>query len=129
MLKTIGNLLRALGLYQAALPYYERWKIPRGATVLVHIGKCGGGTLKRGLAHANLGLPYEDHVRAVHERACLGSDRPHDAYRTHEVNRNSIAMATAWHGELAARDLAVIRDIWERFDVPLYRDDADWRVP
>lgn len=77
----------------------------------------------------DLGLPYEDHVRAVHERACLGSDRPHDAYRTHEVNRNSIAMATAWHGELAARNLAVIRDIWERFDVPLYRDDADWRVP
>ncbi len=64
MLKTIGNLLRALGLYQAALPYYERWKIPRGATVLVHIGKCGGGTLKRGLAHATKNAnPYVVHVR------------------------------------------------------------------
>lgn len=64
MLRMLGNFLRALGLYQAAVPYYERWKIPRGATVLVHIGKCGGGTLKRGLANATKNVnPYAVHVR------------------------------------------------------------------
>ncbi len=64
MFRMIGAVLRKLGLYRYALPLYEYWRIPRGATVLVHIGKCGGGTLKRGLANAtkNAG-PYVVHVR------------------------------------------------------------------
>lgn len=64
MLKSIGNLLRAFGLYGSVLPFYERCKIPHGATVLIHIGKCGGGTLKRGLANAVKNTnPYVVHVR------------------------------------------------------------------
>lgn len=75
-----------------------------------------------------LGLPYDEGVRDAHVAACLGRAKPSSAYHPHAVNRNSLAMAGAWKAELGAAERARVRVVWEQFDVPLYRADADWAV-
>ncbi|MCC7096256.1 MAG: hypothetical protein IT472_03635 [Thermomonas sp.] len=65
-------MLRKIGLYKHALPYYQRLTLPHGSTVLIHIGKCGGGSLKRGLVNAtkNIG-PIVVHMQKPPYRADL----------------------------------------------------------
>jgi hypothetical protein len=73
-----------------------------------------------------LGLPYDQSVRAEHVRLCLRRPLEGEAYRTHEVARNSRAMARSWEGKLDADELRLVRSLWERFDVPLYRQSDEW---
>jgi LPS sulfotransferase NodH len=75
-----------------------------------------------------LGLPYNDGVRAAHSTACLGKEQAIGAYHPHAINRNSIAMASAWKVQLSKDEVAEVRGLWEQFDVPLYRDVADWTL-
>lgn len=74
-----------------------------------------------------LKLPYDDTVREAHRQACFGHSRSVDSYHPHAVARNSLAMADSWKLQLPADDVRSVREIWERFDLPLYRSDEDWR--
>lgn len=77
---------------------------------------------------SELDLPYTAATRHRHEKLCFaGSAEPGD-YRTHAVARNSRAMADSWKKLLNPDQLARIRRIWERFDIPLYRRDEEWLV-
>jgi hypothetical protein len=73
-----------------------------------------------------LGLPYDEGVRAEHEALCLGRERAVGEYRTHEVARNSNAMANSWRKELAPAARRELRAIWKEFGIPLYQQDGDW---
>lgn len=77
---------------------------------------------------AEIGLPYDERVRRDHERLCLGARRELDDYRTHAVERNSMAMAESWKSRLKVGQVDCIRSIWNEFDVPLYREDSDWAL-
>jgi hypothetical protein len=83
--------------------------------------------INRGKAlFAELGLPYNERVRIEHERLCLGDQREVEDYRTHSVERNSIAMGNSWKNRLSQAQLDTIRSIWDAFQIPLYRADSDW---
>jgi len=73
-----------------------------------------------------LGLPYSDEVRESHRHSCFGTPQSIDSYHPHAVNRNSMAMASAWKTQIRSTELQQIRGIWEQFDVPLYRERIDW---
>jgi hypothetical protein len=73
-----------------------------------------------------LQLPYGDQVRDAHRSACHGSPMKIDAYRPHATSRNSMEMADSWRGQLSSAEIGQIRQIWESFDIPLYRDEAQW---
>jgi hypothetical protein len=71
-----------------------------------------------------LGLDHGACVARVHARlTAAAAPREDDAYG---VARPSEAMAGRWRGRMRESDLAVVRKVWERFEVPLYRDSADW---
>jgi hypothetical protein len=78
--------------------------------------------------HHSLGLPYDERVRARHAFACEGGPAPPGGHAIHAVRRDSHAEANAWRARVDAGQLGRIRAIWERFDVPLYRDTADWTL-
>lgn len=75
---------------------------------------------------AKLGLPYDEGVLATHRAACLRKQQAIGTYRTHEINRNSVAMASAWKTQLSKAEVLEVRRLWDRFEVPLYRHDNDW---
>lgn len=75
---------------------------------------------------AELGLPYDSRVRQVHEQACMGAAKPSEEYHPHAVVRNSKAMAMSWRSQLSPTEISRVRDIWSRFQIPLYLDDTDW---
>ncbi|HJR52862.1 MAG TPA: sulfotransferase [Gemmatimonadota bacterium] len=74
----------------------------------------------------NLDLLYDERVREVHLRLTREGDQGREE-RPHGVVRTSARVAGRWRAELPEADLATIRGIWERFDLPLYREPADWR--
>jgi hypothetical protein len=58
--KVIKKVLRRLGL----LGLYEYSQLPIGSTVLIHIGKCGGRTVKNGIQNAEKNLVnYSVHIK------------------------------------------------------------------
>lgn len=71
-----------------------------------------------------LDLDCDERVARVHERltggAGPGVDDPHG------VVRSSADMRWVWRERTAAADLSAVRELWERFDVPLYRDPSHW---
>lgn len=75
-----------------------------------------------------LGLPYDDRVRSIHQEACFGKESRVEAYHPHSVARNSLAMADSWKSQLTPAEVRSIREVWEAFDLPMYRDDADWQM-
>lgn len=77
---------------------------------------------------ADLGLPYDDRVRTIHEKLCFGEERPVEEYRTHEVARNSSAMADSWKRKLDSSQVEETRRIWDQFGIPLYIDDESWTL-
>lgn len=83
------------------------------------VGQCA-------LLFRDIGLPYNENVRLQHVRLCHGEARPTGSYHPHAVVRNSMAMTDSWRHQLPRADVRTVRDVWERFNVPLYRDDADW---
>ena len=76
-----------------------------------------------------LGLPYDERVHQEHVRLCLGKAQPEQAYSAHAVERNSRAMADAWRAGFDREQMAVLRGVWERFEVPLYDAGSDWELP
>lgn len=75
-----------------------------------------------------LELPYDDIVRETHRQACFGQSRSVDSYHPHAVARNSLAMADSWKLQLPQDDVRAVREIWEMFDLPMYRDHQEWRL-
>jgi hypothetical protein len=75
---------------------------------------------------ADLGLPYDSGVRAEHERLCFAPDLAPEQYRPHAVERSSAAMPDSWKRQLSQAERDEVREIWHRFDVPLYRAEDDW---
>ncbi|TWU05957.1 sulfotransferase [Stieleria varia] len=73
-----------------------------------------------------VGLPYTEETRERHTRLCMnGSIDPGD-YHTHAVNRNSAAMADSWKRQLSGEQILQVQRVWDRFDVPLYREPHWW---
>ncbi|HUG41893.1 MAG TPA: sulfotransferase [Longimicrobiales bacterium] len=75
--------------------------------------------------HARLGLPYHPGVTRAHERLTQGGDAAL-VERPHGVRRRSARMAGRWRSEVAPSDAVAVREAWEAFDLPLYREPADW---
>jgi hypothetical protein len=75
---------------------------------------------------ASLDLPYDERVREAHRKACLGEILSPQDYHPHAVVRNSIAMSRSWVNQLDAGQSRHVRDIWEQFEIPLYRAESDW---
>ena len=71
-----------------------------------------------------LGLDRSDRSARVHGRLTAGAAS--GEYDPFGVVRASAAMPGTWPGRMRGSDLAVVRDVWERFEVPLYRDAAEW---
>lgn len=72
---------------------------------------------------AALDLPYDARVAGEHARLTSG---PRGAERPHGVVRASAAMAGRWRAELPPAERESVREVWEGFDLPLYRTPADW---
>lgn len=75
--------------------------------------------------YRSLDLDYGEGVREVHARLSsgnggAGSERPHG------VVRSSARVAGRWRAETQEAELGAIREVWDRFDLPLYREAADW---
>lgn len=75
---------------------------------------------------AELGLPYDQRTRSLHDRLCLAESAGRLDYRTHEVKRNSAAMAEKWRRELDTAELGMLRSVWEQFEIPLYAEPSSW---
>jgi hypothetical protein len=75
---------------------------------------------------ALLDLPYDDNVRRTHEALCLNQQLVGSSYAPHAVQRNSFTEAHSWKTQLKQDDIAIVREIWEQFGVPLYRHDHEW---
>jgi hypothetical protein len=73
-----------------------------------------------------LDLPYTERARAVHARLSAGGTDG-SVERPHGVVRPTASMARRWKSEVAESDLTIVRDVWEQFDLPLYRTPADWQ--
>ena len=73
--------------------------------------------------YETLGLHYDDRVRDEHVRLCSGGDGEE---RPHGVIRASASVAGRWRIESSRAELETIREVWGRFDLPLYREPADW---
>jgi hypothetical protein len=78
--------------------------------------------------YQRLGLPYNQDVARTLEVNCFDRARSVETYHPHAVRRNSRAMADSWKQQLSADEVARIRDIWEQFEIPLYRDDQEWSL-
>jgi len=74
--------------------------------------------------HARLDLPYHGGVARAHERL---TEAEGSRAGPHGVRRRSAAMADRWRSEVRESDVTAVREVWERFDLPLYRDAEDWR--
>lgn len=70
------------------------------------------------------GLPYYESTTARHIDICFSNKE--GLYRPHSVNRMSSNMAYGWKDRVSNADLNAIRLIWEKFEVPLYRNSIDW---
>jgi hypothetical protein len=64
MKKIIKKIVRSLGVYGYLRSRVDSWKLPIGSTVLIHVGKCGGRTVRDGIKNAvrNCDL-HEVHVQ------------------------------------------------------------------
>ena len=74
-----------------------------------------------------LDLSYDDRAREAHARLSAGRGSAREE-RPHGVVRPSASVALRWRSEVSDANLATIRDVWERCDLPLYREPADWRT-
>jgi hypothetical protein len=74
----------------------------------------------------SLGLAYDERVRRIHAGLTEGTAQEEED-SPYSVVRSSAGVAWRWRSEVSDADLATIRRVWERFDLTLYRDSADWR--
>jgi hypothetical protein len=74
----------------------------------------------------SLGIPYDSNTESQHRLITSGPSVHASEFRAHEVVRDSRAMAYAWAGKLTGAETSLIRGIWEQFDLPLYRNPAEW---
>ncbi|PIW45394.1 MAG: hypothetical protein COW18_11690 [Zetaproteobacteria bacterium CG12_big_fil_rev_8_21_14_0_65_54_13] len=72
------------------------------------------------------GLSYGERIREKHLSMCFADTD--SAYRTHEVRRSSNRQAHGWREHMSGEDMAIIREVWEAFDIPLYRNASDWSL-
>lgn len=77
--------------------------------------------------HHALGLPYGDEDKARHARLTQGR-RSAELHSPFDVVRNTRSEAGSWRRRLQRQDLDAVRSVWETFDIPLFRADADWRA-
>ncbi|MGH7566605.1 MAG: hypothetical protein ACREK2_07225, partial [Gemmatimonadota bacterium] len=98
---------------------------PESMTRLSFEDLCEDPVAKFRMLFAELDLSYDDKVHAVHARLSAGGNDGAEEH-PHGVVRPSARMAWRWRAEVSDADLATIRDVWERFDLPLYREPADW---
>jgi hypothetical protein len=73
-----------------------------------------------------LGLPYSEAVEQQHAKLCLSGSSSSADYRPHAVARQSQAMAESWRQEIDGPRIQTIREIWDRFEIPVYEDNEDW---
>lgn len=109
-------------------------------TVLWHFAQAGIGQWFRfedvcqdPIAHfesqyRKLGLPFNDDVARTLEVNCFDRPRSIETYHPHAVRRNSQAMAESWKQQLTVDNVSQIREIWEQFEIPLYRDSNEWTL-
>ncbi len=74
-----------------------------------------------------LNLSYSEEVQRWHIDMTQSKTQEPANQNPHEVKRNSSTMAWKWRREVKSSDVVRIREIWMRFDIPLYRHDTDWR--
>jgi len=74
----------------------------------------------------DIGVPYNGRIRQTHADLPLAESDGCQAFRAHDVRRNSRETATRWRRELTPEGAARVRSIWGSFDVPLYRGDDAW---
>lgn len=77
---------------------------------------------------ADFRIPYTEATRHRHSELSFQGSPNSDDYHAHAVARKSSAMADSWKRQLSAEHVAQVRDIWQRFDIPLYHDDASWVI-
>jgi hypothetical protein len=75
--------------------------------------------------YRSLDLDYGEGVREEHARLSSGNGGS-ARERPHGVVRSSARVAGRWRDEIPEAELAAVREVWERFDLPLYRQAADW---
>lgn len=78
--------------------------------------------------HHFLELPYDESVRKTHIELCSGEDSRSKAIYTHDVRRMTTREADKWRFCVVEKDIEKIRGVWERFNLPLYRSDSEWRI-
>lgn len=76
--------------------------------------------------HRRLELTYDDRIREVHASLSAGGMSPEDD-RPHAVVRSSAKVARQWRADVSEVDLTTVREVWERFDLPLYREPGEWQ--
>jgi len=75
---------------------------------------------------AELGLPYGALTQQRHNVLCARQEKPTQGYHPHAVARNSRSMAEGWKSKVTEAQLHRLRDIWERFEIPMYDESRDW---
>lgn len=68
------------------------------------------------------GLAWSPAIETQVAEHSLGGDRS-ESFGTY---RNSSAMSNAWKKNMPANEVAALRDTFEAYDLPWYRDDKDW---
>lgn len=74
----------------------------------------------------HLDLPYDREVRDAHSALCFGGPEPGGEPGPHEVRRSSVEMAGRWEADLSPAEREEVREVWESFEVPLYRGRDAW---
>ena len=120
------TLASATVLHGALSSVLWRWTSQGVGAPLVFEQLCAAPVVECEKLFRELGLPYNEAVRQEHIALCFSESQPPDEYHPHAVARNSQAMATAWRQKLSDAEASEVRSLWERFEVPLDRADAEW---
>lgn len=75
--------------------------------------------------YRTMGLAYGDRPLREHARLSAGGSDPAQE-RPYGVVRTSAAVAGRWRADVPVAQQDAIRETWERFELPLYREAADW---
>ena len=73
-----------------------------------------------------LDLPWDDRFHETH-LALSAKDGDRASERPHDVVRSSAEVAQRWRADLSGPEVDTVREEWERFDLPLYRESGAWR--
>ncbi len=78
--------------------------------------------------HRQLGLPRDERTIVRQQQLSAGRQRS-KGHRPHDVRRDSSELVNGWRQRLAGAELGRVRAVWERFELPLYLDEAQWTAP